>query len=164
MNFLLFLIPFLLVFIIGNYCINEYYKTKNERLKDSLKNNSLLKFEKLFGELNANAKFSYNYYKILTDVIISDEYIFLLPKIYNLGGKITLNQPAIQINLNKSNIHKNQNCSRFLELTNYIAIKNSLRISANDSTIKSEKYRILLQLNSKEDLNKIIEKLNSHYS
>ena len=164
MNFLLFLAPLLLIFILGNYGINEYYKTKNTKLKNSLNKDSILKFEKIFGELNANAKYSYNYYKILTDIIVTNEHIYLLPKIYNLSGKIALNQPSIQINLNKSDHYRNQNCSRFLEFTNYIVIKNSMRISANDLTIKSGKYRISLDFNSKEHINQIIEKLNSHYS
>lgn len=150
----------ILIFIFGNYGINEYYKSKRIKLKILLKNEILIDIESIFGEIIANSKISYTFYKILCEIIITKNQIYILPKIYNFRGKITLNQPIIQINFNKNDSYKNPYCSRFLTKSNLIKIGKQIRITAIEKEILTGNYKIILNLQNEKEVNIVLNQID----
>ena len=138
-----------LIFFLGNYGIHRYYTSQQYKLKISIKNKILADAENIFGELSASSKLSLTDYKILTEIILTEHQIYLLPKIYNFGGKITLNQPVIQLNLNRNDPYKNPYCSRFLEISN---ISQKLASSFDFSIFKKDLEEKVIEFLEKESL------------
>lgn len=91
-----FLIMLLIVFI-GNYLIHLFYKTKYNQLLHEIETKQFVVIKDIITKTRARSYFSISWRETISDLILVNGDILIVPHNQALGGIIKQKQPIIQL-------------------------------------------------------------------